>query len=273
MPELTRDEIIEAARTAAVRHDGPITRTVFIRETGISEHQINRHFPEGRWTEVRELAGIDRHPLDRKEYTDEECLAEYHRVVQLVGEIPTWSVYANHAQVSREKLVRTFGGLPGTLRAYERWLKSNDPDSPVLELIDAKSRHEIPTPPQQQAPSINQWAKSDGTVFGAPIDFRGLRHAPINEQGVVYLFGMVSYELGFIVEAVHAQFPDCEAKRCIGKDRWQRVRIEFEYRSVNFRDHGHDPSGADLIVCWEHNWAECPIEVLELRKAIDDLEG
>ncbi len=28
-------------------------------------------------------------------------------------------------------------------------------------------------------------------VFGEPIDFRGLRFAPVNEQGVVYLFGMI----------------------------------------------------------------------------------
>jgi hypothetical protein len=97
----------------------------------------------------------------------------------------------------------------------------------------------------------------------------------VNEQGVVFLFGMVAYELGFIVEAVHAAFPDCEAKRCIDpKDqRWQRVRIEFEYKSRAFRDHGHDPHGCDLVVCWEHNWPECPLDVLELRKVIDELEG
>jgi hypothetical protein len=51
------------------------------------------------------------------------------------------------------------------------------------------------------------------------------------------------------------------------------VRIEFEFRSRTFRDHGHDPDGCDLIVCWEHNWPECPLEVVELRKVIDDLEG
>jgi hypothetical protein len=54
-----------------------------------------------------------------------------------------------------------------------------------------------------------------GLQYGPPIDFRGLRHAPINEQVVVFLFGMVSYKLGFIVEAVHASFPDCETKRSL----------------------------------------------------------
>ena len=123
--------------------------------------------------------------------------------------------------------------------------------------------------------SNTAWQKRPGIEYGAPINFRGLRHAPINEQGVVYLFGMVSFELGLIVEAVQAGFPDCEAKRCIDekRNRWQRVRIEFEFRSRNFRDHGHDATCCDLIVCWEHNWPECPLDVIELRTIIDRLDG
>jgi hypothetical protein len=36
---------------------------------------------------------------------------------------------------------------------------------------------------------------------GKPIDFRGLRRAPTDEQGVVGLSGMVGRELGFYAEA------------------------------------------------------------------------
>lgn len=277
MSHYTREDLVKAARKAQEKVDGPLTRRGFIEITGISERQIDRLFPEGRWTEIRELAGISRHPQDRREYTDDEVLAEYHRVVNEVGSIPTWAIFTAEANISRDTLARRFGGLQGTLKAYASWLKQHDPHSPFLELVQSQSRHEIPSPPSLTAPTENagqtKWQKASGPVFGAPIDFRGFRHAPINEQGVVYLFGVVSYELGFIVEAVHAQYPDCEAKRQIGKDRWQRVRIEFEYKSSNYRDHGHDPAGADLIVCWEHNWPECPIEVLELRKAIDELGG
>lgn len=276
MADLTRDDVVEAARRAQDQVAGPLTRRKFIQVSGITEWNINRLFPQGRWTEIRDLAGIERHPLDRREYADDELLAEFHRVVEHVGEIPTWAVFISEADVSREALTRRFGGLQGTLKKYAEWLKSNHPESRFLELVQKESRHEIPTPPQTTTDGFTApqtWQKTDGAVFGPPIDFRGLRHAPINEQGVVYLFGIVSYELGFIVEAVHAAYPDCEAKLQVGKDRWQRVRVEFEFKSSNFRDHGHDPSGADLIVCWEHNWSDCPIEVLELRKAIDELEG
>ena len=50
-------------------------------------------------------------------------------------------------------------------------------------------------------------------IYGDPIDFRGLRHEPVNEQGVVFLFGMVAEQLEYLVEAIQDGFPDCEAKR------------------------------------------------------------
>ncbi len=134
---------------------------------------------------------------------------------------------------------------------------SNDPKAPKEKEI---SSHSL----------IAKWPRVKGTEFGEPISFRGLRHAPINEQGVVFLFGMLARELGFEVEAIHDAYPDCEAKRLVDpkRKRWQRVRIEFEYMSHNFVEHGHDPARCDLIVCWENNWENSPIEVLDLRKHI-----
>src|ERR1700693_4154956 len=72
--------------------------------------------------------------------------------------------------------------------------------------------------------------------FDEPINFRGLRHAPINEQGVVFLFGMVAKELGFVFESVHNPFPDCLANPLFDSRRrlWRAVRIEFEYKSRHF---------------------------------------
>jgi hypothetical protein len=62
----------------------------------------------------------------------------------------------------------------------------------------------------------------------------GFRHEPVNEQGVILLFGMVAEELGYMVETVQSGFPDCDAKRQIAPNRWQRVNIEFEFESRNF---------------------------------------
>jgi hypothetical protein len=77
----------------------------------------------------------------------------------------------------------------------------------------------------------------------------------------------------YLVEPVQTGIPDCEAMRQITAERWQRVRIEFEFESRNFRDHGHPSTGCDVVVCWRHNWAECPenIDVVELSRAIKSL--
>jgi hypothetical protein len=38
--------------------------------------------------------------------------------------------------------------------------------------------------------------------------------------------------------------------------------------------HGHDPTGVDVIVCWRHNWLNCPkeIEIVELSTLLGDAE-
>lgn len=81
---------------------------------------------------------------------------------------------------------------------------------------------------------------------------------------------MIAHDLGFVVERVQTGYPDCEAKRRVSGRRggFERVRIEFEFRSRNFN---HQPDGCDLVVCWEHDWPECPVEVLELESAITTL--
>jgi hypothetical protein len=109
--------------------------------------------------------------------------------------------------------------------------------------------------------------------FGEALNFPGLRRAPVNELGVVFLFGLVSQQLGFDVEAVHSAFTDCSAKRLVDRkrNRWKQVKIEFEYSSSNFLLHKHQNEHCDLIVCWIHDWLECPIEVVALKDVIHKL--
>ena len=112
-------------------------------------------------------------------------------------------------------------------------------------------------------------------VFGSRINFRSLSCAPINELGIVYLFGVLHDTFDFKIESVQAGFPDCVARRQIGKDRWEELRIEFEYSSHSFRTHNHNPEAVDIIICWNHNWPDCPehIEVIELSSLIHNLES
>ncbi len=112
----------------------------------------------------------------------------------------------------------------------------------------------------------------DKSIVGDLINFRGLVYSPVNENGVVFLFGRVVDDLHMYIEEVKPGFPDCVARRFTGKG-WERILIEFEYLSSNFKQHGHDPEGCDIIVCWEHDWKACPIEVIELKAEIQSMKN
>lgn len=107
-------------------------------------------------------------------------------------------------------------------------------------------------------------------LYGAPLELAAMAHAPTNEAGVIFLFGALAAGLGFRVERLQKAFPDCEAKREIVPGKWERVLIEFEFESRNFKEHRHDPEGCDVIVCWRHNWVDCPerLEVVELERVV-----
>ncbi|MDH5677324.1 MAG: hypothetical protein OEZ28_01760 [Nitrospinota bacterium] len=94
-----------------------------------------------------------------------------------------------------------------------------------------------------------------------------LHYAPTNELGVVFLFAHHAKKLGLVVDSVQAGFPDCMAFRNTQNGR-KKIRIEFEYKSKNFKLHKHDPKKCDWIVCWEHDWADAPsnLHIVELRR-------
>jgi hypothetical protein len=193
--------------------------------------------------------------------------------------IPTRVQYRKEGNYSVgvfEKHIGSWGAVP---QSFRKWACRLPAWADVVALLPL----EIGRPEQQVLPDSEEpilmslkpthQKLSSRPTYGNPIDFRGLRHEPINENGVVFLFGMVARELGYSVEAVQAGYPDCEAKRQVGPGKWQRVRIEFEFESRNFRDHGHPVDGCDIIVCWRHNWPQCPpsLEVLDLGKVIQTL--
>jgi hypothetical protein len=97
---------------------------------------------------------------------------------------------------------------------------------------------------------------------GAP-----LRYAPTNELGVVFLFAHLAKRWRIKVDTIKASFPDCIAYQKTQNGE-KEIRIEFEYKSRNFKSHKHPADDCDMIVCWEHNWPDVPkkLEILELRK-------
>jgi hypothetical protein len=203
-------------------------------------------------------------------------------VARAVKRVPTVNDYHVHGKYSPRPLLTRFGvwsrvaeglrefaereGLdkvhPDLMTMIAAW-KSRRPPSRTLVQRDAEG---VPLAPKPKL-------RLDRPIYGPPMTPPGLAHEPVNEAGVLYLFGMVAYKLGFVVTRVQSEFPDCEALREIEPGRWQRLRIELEFESSRFLVHGHDPNECDVIVCWKHNWAECPahIEVIELSSIIKRL--
>jgi hypothetical protein len=157
----------------------------------------------------------------------------------------------------------------------------------LYERIAAASSGDMPSPQHAQTPRVPKTPLSSpqhaqttrvlGTplperldpevLYAEPLNLSPMATAPQNEMGVVFLFGVMARQLGFVVLKIRPGFPDCIALRRLESGKWQWVRIEFEFESKSFVWHGHDPKECDLIVCWENNWPECPLEVVELRRA------
>ena len=166
-------------------------------------------------------------------------------------------------------------------RRYAEWLQAKTPKSSNLDIVRdflQGARLSEKTPAADDSPASRgkrtpSYQKKEGGVFGPLLRFRNLTYEPTNEQGVVFLFGMVSKKLGFdSIERLGTDFPDCEGKRRVGnQQQLEHVRIEFEFKSSGYQ--GHDPNGCDVIICWEHNWRECPssLEVIALKKEIKGL--
>lgn len=277
-----RSDILDAIRVAARALGEPLSRRRFLSHSGMTEYQVLKHFPS--WSAALKAAGVQIDDANVR-LEDAELLRDWGEMVRSNREIPTRNQYRREGNYGVNTFATHFGPWSSIPEHFRRFAGSKPDWADVVALLPA------PAPPRTQASPAANSAETEAPsqlsdvprhaklgrrqTYGNPIDFRGLRHEPINENGVIFLFGIVAKELGYYVEAVQAGFPDCEAKRQVAAGKWQRVRIEFEYESRNFRDHGHPANGCDVIVCWRHNWPECPpeIEVLELERVITQLSS
>jgi len=259
------------------------SRSEFVSLSGIKEHCVSQFFPS--WNDAVRAAGLDPFTLNVR-LEDSELLEDWGHTVRRNGKIPARRAYRLLGKYDPRTIERRFGPWSTLPNVFRNFAQGKPEWADVVALLPVPAPNPESNPiPNEDRTSNQQSASSvlpnktryapleDRPTYGNPIDFRGLRHEPVNEQGVVLLFGIVAKELGYIVEAVQSGFPDCEAKRQIGPQRWQRVHIEFEFESRNFRDHGHPIDGCDVIVCWRHNWPDCPqqIEILELSSLIKSL--
>jgi len=264
---IPQNEVIsELQRVAQELGQPTLSRSKFLFHSKLSPQVAERKF--GSWSAAVKAAGLI--PLAKTaKIPDQELEAEFMRVYNQVGRVPTFYEFRTAARFSPETYASRWGSWRKTVAHYL------GPEAPAV-VTRPPEEHKPPTPakpkPRPWHPTSTFETGKARWVFGAPLNFKALQHEPVNEQGVVVLFGMVAGEMGFLIDAIRSDFPDCRAKRRTKRGYVDAV-IEFEFRSSEFRNHGHDPAECDLVVCWENDWPDCPVEVLELKSAIRQLDA
>ena len=146
------------------------------------------------------------------------------------------------------------------VRVFRATKKDTDEGLAVIQGVDPTIADNGNITPEEAFNRIENIHETGG-ILGV----RGIVYEPINEQGVILLFAALCHDLGFMIEGIRGGFPDALLRRKNAKGTWNSCRAEFEFKSSNFRQHKHDPKGCDIVICWEHDWQDCPLEVICLK--------
>ena len=279
MPD--KRQILHSIAAAAKKLGRAPSRAEFQSQTGISAYFVLQYFRT--WSEAVRAAGL--RPYTRNARIESRALLEdWGEAARKNRGIPPRHIHLRLGNYNPGTMAKRFGGWSSVPEAFRKYAKGKREWADVMALLPERAavrpaqKVERQPPRSDLTPTVaarKTWhvRLRDRPIYGNPSPFEGLRHEPMNEQGVVFLFGMLAKELGYRVQNVQKGFPDCEALRQISAGRWQRVNIEFEFESRNYREHGHPASGCDVIVCWRHNWNDSPrhIEIIELARVIESL--
>jgi len=256
----TKEQLLKAIRDAA-RKAGTksLTKREFVAAGG-GMWRVDRHFPS--WVAACAAAGLVPNKA-KVRVPDEEIFPAMRDALLKCGGLRSKKQFARHFRYNMSTFHNRGWSWDEAMVALRTWLEAKEPRFPFLD--------QLPFTSARRADRQATWRSLGGRTCGEPLAFRGFLHAPTNEIGAAMLFAIIAPDLGYVIESTQSAFPDCQAKRHIGNGRWEHVRIEFEFRSRNFVIHKHNRKKCDVIVCWEHNWPRCPLEVIELKKEIEKL--
>lgn len=285
LPQHTREALIAAARAVAAKRGGTrLPLSAFCAATGINPARIYARFDD--WPTLCAAAGLlpgEKPP----EVSSDRLVADLHAAIMECGGFERSAALLRRVPGSPGTYYRRFGDWAGTLRALKAWVAEHAPDFPYGRELERRLANQERRKPRGgmaplKSPTRPPWRSVGARASGPPLAFRGMASAPVNEMGVVLVFGMVAADIGYAVDAIGTAFPDCAARRLVAgaagggsgaDDRWEPVRVEFEFRSRSFFYHGHDADECDVIVCWQHDWPDCPLEVLALEDVVAALSA
>jgi len=272
---VSKEEIIAATRECAEKL-GHVPSFPELQTTmKVTKRAMRTQF--GTYGALLKACGMERHGPGH-EVNISDLFLDWAGVVRRTGKIPSINEYGIAGRYSIRPLLRCFHGWRFVPLGMMEYARKEQLEAEWADVINVIARHLGPGQSdgrrcmRRGGTDVRAKMLVGQPVYGAPMLHPVMSHAPTNEQGVLILFGAEAQRLGFKILRTQTECPDCEAMRSIGPDRWQRVRIEFEQDSRNFLAHGHSLDSCDLIVCWNHNWQNCPLEVLELRSVVEGAE-
>jgi Homing endonuclease associated repeat len=271
--EWSKEAVLDAIRECAEKVGHPPSLAELRLHQGVEERHVRKHFLRyqralAECGMMREGAGY-RVPL-------EALFKDWADLTRRLGKVPNINEYDMYSRYSHRPLVNRFGNWRQVPMGMLGLAEENGWEVEWKDVVDVAREHlrraGEPARTSKRHSTPNELGLfPDRPTYGPPVIRVPLAHGPANEAGVMLLFGAMAAGLGFVVTRVQTEFPDCEAMREMQPDVWQRVRIEFEYESRNFVRHLHNTQDCDVIVCWVHNWPECPLQVVELREKIADI--
>jgi hypothetical protein len=268
---MSKEKILKAIRLCASKLKRNPSRRDLRMMAHISEETLYKHF--GGLRRALEEAGLEPSGSGFRQ-PESVVLLDWAAVARKLGKIPTVHQYESAGRFSDMPFHSRYGNwtrIPEAFREFAARTKVQNEWKDVLKMVAAQAGKSS----ERKVRSNHQRSRKEDVYpnrpsYGPLMNLPEMVHEPLNEQGVIFAFGIVARKLGFSVLRFQTRFPDCEALREVVRGQLQRVNVEFELDSRNFLRHHHDAERCDIIVCWVHNWKECPkhIEVIELRKIL-----
>jgi hypothetical protein len=100
------------------------------------------------------------------------------------------------------------------------------------------------------------------SIVGDLIGKSNIVYAPVNRAGVLALFARLLDEFDMLLEETAGDGDYVIVRRRVDSG-WERVRVNISYKSSEFEN--DDFEEGDLLICWHHDWPDCPLKAFELK--------
>lgn len=234
-------EIVKKANEKAKALNVPLSKRIFNEYCKINYGSmligiISKQFSMSKaqrdgWSVVLNQIGIE----PPKKFSAESIIDHLYKLYIEKGKQPTEEDIAKSG-MSLSTVSRYFGKTSNAIKS-------------MYEAKRVEQEYNLPS----NVAAIRKIDRAGDSLRHLPI---GLEESPVNEQGVVLLFGKVHFAIGFpTIIKVQQDFPDCKAYSNLG-DR-HRANIEFKYKSSSYyrsrRSVEQWEDKVNYLVCWEHD--------------------